>query len=1303
MQNINTYSRVYQSILKKCWIIAILTITASANATSYIWNGSTSTSWGEPSNWTPSGIPDLGDDVTISNQSNNPVFEEISGLNNFTMNSGTLDLSAFTLVVYGSSNFNGGTISNGNMNLQGSAVFAGSTLSIGLTISSSSVQFNGGTFNNAVTTTFTGSSEVISNGGNTFNGVFTLTNSGSANFILANSSPDTYNDKATFNNTGSALILASHTALGTVYASDITFTSTGSSQGVRLGQNGGTSTLTSGSLLFIGGGGFSAGDLRIKNLTTAGTTAQSLTLSGTAAMYIEAGCSFGGDVTFASPQLFLNGATFSGTASISKTGSVSNQSLGGNTFTGVATLSNSGSGDMILGVSNPDIFSSTAEFNNSGSGTLFIAHVASGTLFNDDIEVNSTGTSKGVRFGQSGGTSVLSSGKTITIGSGGFTSGSLRLRGFVQTGATAQALSVVGGTSQLYLESSTVFNGAVTFSFPQVFLNGSTFNGTASITKSGASDNTGAGGNTFQSTTTLTNSGSGRFTLGNTSGDIFNGALTVTSTGSNCIRLANASTGTEFNQNVTFNSTGSSTGIFIGENAGTSTLASSRTLVIGGTGFSSGSLFIAGLTQTGATAQTLTSFSGSAVLILGTATTFNGAVTFSAPGIQLNGTTFNSTASLDKNGSGSDISSGGNTFNAAVTLSNSGSGEIILANTDPDIFNADLIIDNTGSDVINLAYGASGTEFNGDIELNSTGSAGGIRLGQNGGTSTLASSKVIYIGTSGFDAGDLRLANFTQSGSTAQTLTAFAGSAEFYLEENTTFNGDVTFTAPGLYLNGTTFNGVSTITKSGSGFNLSNGGNIFNAATTISNTGSGTFILAGSSADDFNGDATFLQSTAFTLYPAYNINCTFAKDIITTGSSTAVYFAANGGRVTMNGTSAQAILGDIAVKSDFFNLTLNNTSNEITLNVPITVSNTLIFSNGNLITTGTNLLTITDNATVSSVSNNSYVQGPVRKEGNDSFTFPTGKSGVYRPIGMTAPSNVNDHFTAEFYFGDSDGTYSHASKDVSLDHLSHCEFWILDRTSGSSSVGVTLSWNTTSCGVTNLGDLRVARWDGSMWKDHGNGGTSGNTTTGSLSSSGVISSFSPFTLSSTTSENPLPVDLVDFSATAQDRSVELEWTTLSETNNAYFSVESSKDAVHFEEIAKVQGAGNTTVRNSYATTDLAPYSGISYYRLKQVDFDGEFTYSKVEVVNLSNVSETDMVICPNPVVNIMDLRLDPFVFHSPTVELRDLQGKLIQSYQVEEVNVQKPYRIDLNELPQGMYFIQVSEQGYSMSKRVIKK
>ena len=1282
---------------------AALLLPAFADATSYTWTGAVSSAWGNASNWSPStGTPDVGDDVTIQTGSNNPTFEEITGLNNFTINSGTLNLNGFTLTISGSSNFNGGAVNNGAVSCSGTVLFAGTTFSVNVNTSSASVSFNGSTFNNPVNITKSGAGSVTSSGGNSFNSTFSLSNTGSGEIILANVNPDNYKQNVSFTNSGSGWISVAHVAAGNSFEGDITFTSTGTSPGIRLGQAGGTSTLAATKLLQIGGSGFSAGDLFLKNLIQSGTTSQALTLTGTASLSIKTGCTFNGNVSFSAPQLFLDGATYNGDADFTKSGAGNNQSLGGNTFNGVTTFSNTDSGELLLGVSNPDDFNAAVTFTQSGSQMIYVAHGAAGTDFAQNITVNSTGTSKGVRFGQSGGSATLANGKTILIGSGGFTSGSLRLRNFTQVGTTAQTIELNTGTASVYLESGTTFNAAVDFTFPQIFLNGATFNNTLSIEKAGATSNTGTGGNTFNSDVSLVNSGSAGLTLGSTNADVFNGNLTVSSTGSSFIQLAHGGSSHQFNGNVILNSTPSSSGIRFGQANGTSTLANTKTITIGVEGFSSGDLTIRGLTQTGSTAQSLVDLSGSVSLQLEIGTTFNGALTCSAPGVILNGATFNATATITKTGNMSSVSDGGNTFATDATFEATGSGEWILGASEADIFDGNLTLNNFGSDIIYLADGGSGHQFNGNVNLNSTGSSLGVRFGQSSGTSTLADTKSLRIGTSGFTTGGLRIAGLTQTGTTSQVLNTFGSAAELHLESGNTFNGNVDFNCPGIYLNGTTFNGTVNLVKSGSSNNASSGGNVFNGVTSIAVTGSGTMTMAGSMGDDFNEDVSFRQTNAFTLFPAHNTNCTFAKSISTSGSSTAISFSASNGRVTFDGTTNQGISGEESNLPDFGNMTVNKASNRVTLMVPVTISNNLTFTSGNILSSNTNLLTVLDNATVSGASSSSHVQGPVKKDGNDSFTFPIGKSGVYRPIGISAPATVGSAFTGTFFFADSDGSYPHTNKDASLDHLSHCEYWTLDRNAGTSAAVVTLSWNTTSCGVTNLSDLRVARWDGSAWRDHGNGGTSGNTVSGSLTSSGSISSFSPFSLSSSTSENPLPITLIDFSATNVNDEVLVNWATASETNNDYFVVEASADAVIFNEVGRVKGAGNSNAILNYSLTDVQPLQVISYYRLKQVDFNGAFTYSDVQVVNRPTLWQNEVVVSPNPVTDVANLLIDPLVYANPTIDLRDIQGRVVKSFGPVEVHAFEQTKLNMQDVPAGMYFVYVQENGRVVTSRIIR-
>jgi hypothetical protein len=119
----------------------------------------------------------------------------------------------------------------------------------------------------------------------------------------------------------------------------------------------------------------------------------------------------------------------------------------------------------------------------------------------------------------------------------------------------------------------------------------------------------------------------------------------------------------------------------------------------------------------------------------------------------------------------------------------------------------------------------------------------------------------------------------------------------------------------------------------------------------------------------------------------------------------------------------------------------------------------------------------------------------------------------------------------------------------------------------------------------------------------------------------------------TVTDIPLPVELLTFMATDQLKSVKLDWTTASETDNDYFSVERSLDGEFWSEIGQVKGSGTTTSVTAYTFTDHHPVVGYQYYRLRQVDFDGEFEYSKVILVLRSGDSSFTLDVYPVPLTS----------------------------------------------------------------------
>ncbi|MBI4945455.1 MAG: T9SS type A sorting domain-containing protein [Bacteroidetes bacterium] len=110
---------------------------------------------------------------------------------------------------------------------------------------------------------------------------------------------------------------------------------------------------------------------------------------------------------------------------------------------------------------------------------------------------------------------------------------------------------------------------------------------------------------------------------------------------------------------------------------------------------------------------------------------------------------------------------------------------------------------------------------------------------------------------------------------------------------------------------------------------------------------------------------------------------------------------------------------------------------------------------------------------------------------------------------------------------------------------------------------------------------------------------------------------------------PLPVELLSFTASLTDKeTVLLEWTTSTEINNDYFAIEKTKDGIHYEEIGRINGAGNSNKNEYYSMLDESPYPGQSYYRLRQVDFNGAFTYSPIREIYIGTLEIIS--IYPNP-------------------------------------------------------------------------
>ncbi|MBW6482530.1 MAG: T9SS type A sorting domain-containing protein [Vicingaceae bacterium] len=182
----------------------------------------------------------------------------------------------------------------------------------------------------------------------------------------------------------------------------------------------------------------------------------------------------------------------------------------------------------------------------------------------------------------------------------------------------------------------------------------------------------------------------------------------------------------------------------------------------------------------------------------------------------------------------------------------------------------------------------------------------------------------------------------------------------------------------------------------------------------------------------------------------------------------------------------------------------------------------------------------------------------------------------------------------------------------------------------------------------------------------------------------------------------LPVELVQFFGVSTNKGNELQWQTLSEINNDYFIIEASTDARNFEAIANIKGAGNSNELLSYHYLDKNPMEDLMYYRLKQVDFDGQFEYS--DVISVRRVEEGEVIISPNPVNDVLNIELKIASSGNYKFIITDLLGAVIEK-NIQLSKGSNKVKLDIfTTLPQGFYMLKIVDENNTIitTKKIVK-
>jgi len=183
---------------------------------------------------------------------------------------------------------------------------------------------------------------------------------------------------------------------------------------------------------------------------------------------------------------------------------------------------------------------------------------------------------------------------------------------------------------------------------------------------------------------------------------------------------------------------------------------------------------------------------------------------------------------------------------------------------------------------------------------------------------------------------------------------------------------------------------------------------------------------------------------------------------------------------------------------------------------------------------------------------------------------------------------------------------------------------------------------------------------------------------------------------------PLPVQLISFEATPMNsRATLLNWITATEEQNDYFSIEHSFDGFDFKEIGRMNGAGTTFILEEYSFVHSELESGRHYYRLKQVDINGRFTYSEIAAVNIFNNNLQEFVVYPNPASDHLMIQSNQTIANKTQLQILNQQGQLMKA--VETSNESELIEIDLAKLPNGIYYIQFFDRSGTTSKKFVKQ
>ena len=440
-------------------------------------------------------------------------------------------------------------------------------------------------------------------------------------------------------------------------------------------------------------------------------------------------------------------------------------------------------------------------------------------------------------------------------------------------------------------------------------------------------------------------------------------------------------------------------------------------------------------------------------------------------------------------------------------------------------------------------------------------------------------------------------------------------------------------------------------------------------------------------------------------------------------------FSTNAGTVIFNGSVLQNILGTNT--TTFYNLTIANSGAGVSLSENTTTTNTLTLTSG-IITTGANLFILSNTSAASLIYTNGFVYGTFRRyvaSNTNSYLFPLGDGNS--STNRHQISFLNNSITGVNYLDASVTSFvqSAPNNDAALNTSQGGT--PITATAGEAT-GQTVIWTLTPDAVPSGGNYGVqlfventnlssaddnlfcplkrtlpsityadfATYDGSTSLTAlGTAGRIYNSGNGYAQRTGYTT-FSQHTIGK--GSVPLPVELIGFDAKLDGNIVNEEWSTASESNSDYFMVQQSKDAVDFTDLVQINAAGNSSTIKNYSAVDYEPYSDVSYYRLKQVDYNGNFKYSNISEVYFKNADV--LSVYPNPTSGPFYVCISGMNGQEVFILVRDVIGQEYYSKVFFVANDKEIFAIDPSgKLSPGIYFVVAASNNTMYEKKIMIK